>query len=351
MKIKLAILESDSGYLNRVVPMFINRFADELEIYSFTDVVAATECLEEKKIDVFLASNVFKIDFSKIPNRCGFAYLVESLDIDGIDGYRAICKFQKGELIYKQILSIYSEHIPNITGISNYENGAMKTIAFCSPAGGVGTSTAAAACAISLASRGYRVLYINAEVYGDSDVFFSCDGQFDFSEVIYAVKSNKTNRSMKLQSTVKQDATGVYYYSSVKIALDMMEMTEDDYINLQNEFKALGCYDFVIMDMEFPKTQEAYKFFRYCNSIVFVVDDTDQNKYKVSKALRSIQILDSQSDYALEPRLWLLKNKCIANDIEQNEIRVLGTVPMYQPVLPAQMARQIALSNMFEQLV
>ena len=96
---------------------------------------------------------------------------------------------------------------------------------------------------------------------------------------------------------------------------------------------------------------ESYKFFRYCNSIVFVVDDTDQNKYKVSKALRSIQILDSQSDYALEPRLWLLKNKCIANDIEQNEIRVLGTVPMYQPVLPAQMARQIALSNMFEQLV
>ena len=65
MKIKLAILESDSGYLNRVVPMFINRFADELEIYSFTDVVAAIECLEEKKIDVFLASNVFKIEITK----------------------------------------------------------------------------------------------------------------------------------------------------------------------------------------------------------------------------------------------------------------------------------------------
>ena len=90
MKIKLALLEGDSGYLNRVVPMFNNKYANELEIYSFTDVDAAMECLEEKKIDVLLASDVFKINYSLIPKRCGFAYLVESLDIDRIDSHKAI---------------------------------------------------------------------------------------------------------------------------------------------------------------------------------------------------------------------------------------------------------------------
>ena len=37
MKIKLAILESDVSYLKRIVSVFNTKFADKLEIYSFTD--------------------------------------------------------------------------------------------------------------------------------------------------------------------------------------------------------------------------------------------------------------------------------------------------------------------------
>lgn len=351
MKIKLALLDNNPVYLNRVVPMLNNRFANELEIYSFTDIEGALHCLDEKKIDVFLSSDSFKIDFNKIPKKCGFAYLVENLDIDSINNIKAVCKFQKGEIIYKQVLSIYSEHVPNITGLSSVENGAMKTIVFTSPCGGVGTTTAAVACSISLATKGYRVLYINGEVFGDSDMFFSCDGQFDFSDVIYAIKSNKTNRAMKLQSTVKQDVTGVYYYSSVKIALDMMEMHAEDYAVLQNELKALGDYDYVVMDMEFPKVQSEFKFFESCNSIVIVTDGSETTESKIEKALESVQILDSQSDISMLPRMCLLKNKMAVNDIAQHEIRTLGAVPMYQSVHPSQMARQISLSNLFDQLL
>lgn len=351
MKIKLAILESDALYLRRVVPMFNSKYAEELEIYSFTDLDVAIASLEEKKIDVFLASDNFKIDFNKIPKRCGFAYLAESLDINMIDNHKAICKFQKGELIYKQILSLYSEHIPNISGVSSVGNGAMKTIAFCSPCGGVGTSTAAAACAIALTNAGKRVLYLNAEIYGDADSFFTCDGQFDFSDVVYAVKSNKTNRAIKLQSTVKQDQTGVYYYSSVKIPLDIMEMDPDDYLTLQNELKALGCYDYVVLDMEFPKTQAAYMLFEYCNAIVTVSDYSQTSNDKIKKALRGIQILDSRSEFAVQPKMWLLKNKSLENDDRLNELSILGTFPVYQTVSPAQMAKQLSLSDAFKQLM
>lgn len=351
MKIKLAMLESDSAYLRRVVPMFNSRFAEELEIYSFTDVDAATACLEQKKIDVLLASSNFKIDFNLIPKRCGFAYLVESLDIDSIDGRKAVCKFQKGELIYKQVLSIYSEHMPNITGISQSENGAMKTIVFCSPCGGVGTSTTAAGCAIALVNAGYRVLYINTEIYGEADNFFSCDGQFDFSDVIYAVKSNKTNRALKLQSTVKQDATGVSFYSSVKVPLDMMEMKASDYQTLQVELKKLGCYDYVVMDMDFPKSMTDFEFFNHCNSVVVVTDGSDNADSKLNKALRAIQIMDSNSEFALQPRMWMLRNKTTSNELTQNEIRLLGSFPMYQSVSPDQMAKQLSLSDMYRQLV
>lgn len=351
MKIKLAMLESDAMYLHRVVPVFNNRFAKELEIYSFTEVDAAIACLEQKKIDVFLASDTFKINHDQVPKRCGFAYLVESLDINSIDGYKAVCKFQKAELIYKQILSIYSEHMPNITGIAPNENGAMKTIVFCSPCGGVGTSTVAAGAAIALVNAGYRVLYINTEVYGEADMFFSCDGQFDFSEVIYALKSNKTNRAMKLQSTVKQDATGVHFYSSAKIALDLMEMKPSDYITLQSELKKLGCYDYVILDMDCPKTVAGFEFFSHCNSVVLVTDGSENAAAKLNNVLRSVQIMDSNSELALQPRMWQVNNKAAANELTQNELRILGSFPVYQRVSSNQMAKQLSLSDMYRQLM
>ncbi len=352
MKIKLTILESDSNYLQRVVTMFNTKFADELEIYSFTDVVGAMDSLEEKKIDVFLAGDSFDIDFNHVPNRCGFAYLVDSLDINAIDGRKAICKFQKGELIYKQIMSIYSEHVPNVSGMADVSNSSMKTIIFCSPGGGTGTSTAAAAAAIALTNAGKRVLYLNCDIYGDSDLFFSCDGQFDFSDVIYAVKSNKTNRAMKLQSTVKQDQTGVYFYSSVKVPLDMMELTMADYLVLLNELKTLGCYDYVILDKAFPATHKEFELFNYCNSIVFVTEPSDVATAKFAKALTGIRIIDSQSEFSIIPRMWVLYNKVGVNEFFQTEIHSLGTIPIYQSVTAGQMARQLALSgDIFTQLM
>ena len=351
MKIKLAMLESDPNYLKRVVPIFNNKYANELEVYSFTDVDAAISCLAEKNINVFLASSTFKINFSEVPKKCGFAYLVESLDIDRIDNHKAICKYQKAELIYKQVLSIYSEQVPNITGVVKVENGAMKTIAFTSPCGGVGTSTVAAACSIYLSNAGYRVLYLNADVFGSADLFFSCDGQFDFSDVIYAVKSNKTNRALKLQSTVKQDPSGVSFYSSVKVPLDMMEMQRNDYLTLQNELKMLGSYDYVILDMDFPKSIDDLKLFEFCNAIVLVSDTTETSEDKISRMARGIQILDANAEIPIQPRMSMILNKATANSLSQQEIRVIGSIPTYQQVSPAQMAKQLSLSDVFGQLI
>ena len=351
MRIKLAMLECDSAYLRRVVTMFNSKYAQEIEVYSFTEQDAAIMCLEEKRIDVFLSSDNFKIDLTKIPARCGFAYLVESLDINTIDNCKAICKYQKGELLYKQILSIYSEHIPNVSGGINKDDSTMKTIAFCSPCGGVGTSTTAAACAIYLTNAGHRVMYLNLEIFGDSETYFACDGQFDFSDIVYAIKSNKTNRAMKLQSTVKQDQCGVYYYSSAKIPLDIMEMSVEDFATLHNEIKALGCYDYVVMDIDFPRNHKDFKVFDLCNSIVVVSDGSDISQRKVSKALLAVQILEQQEDNVIQPRMWILKNKVSSHELFQNEIRYLGNIPLYQSVAPAQIAKQIAISNVYQQLM
>lgn len=78
MKIKLAILERDMSYLKRIAAVFHAKYSDKLEIYSFTDEKVAMSALDQSKIDVLIASDVFEIDRTSLPKRCGFAYLVDS---------------------------------------------------------------------------------------------------------------------------------------------------------------------------------------------------------------------------------------------------------------------------------
>ena len=84
MKIRLAILDRDSIYVSRIAKVFEAKYADMLELYSFTEEELAKEQLKSSKIDVFLASDSFEISLKEIPSNCGFAYLVESPDISSV---------------------------------------------------------------------------------------------------------------------------------------------------------------------------------------------------------------------------------------------------------------------------
>lgn len=136
MKIKLAIIEKDKNYLNRIISVFNTKYSDKFEIYSFTEIEVAFETLEHSKVDIVLVDEQYEIDFDKIPKRCGFAYLTDSMGADSINNQRAICKFQRVDLIYKQILSIYSENAGNISGLG-ISDDTCRVVAFTSPCGGL----------------------------------------------------------------------------------------------------------------------------------------------------------------------------------------------------------------------
>jgi hypothetical protein len=231
MKIKLAILESDVGYLNRIVSVFGSKYADKLEIYSFTEKDRALSELQPIRADVFLASDSFEIDPKQLPKRCGFSYLVDSAEVELLRGQQTICRFQKADLIYREILSLYAEHAGSMTELKFSDDGC-RVIAFASPSGGAGSSTMAAACAMHFAALGRKTLYLNLEPFGSADDYFAGQGQFDMSDIIYALKTRKANISMKVESAVKQDPRGVYFISQAKLALDMLELKTEEILRL-----------------------------------------------------------------------------------------------------------------------
>ena len=353
MRIKLAILEKDQIYLKRIVTAFSTKYADKFEIYSFTDQTVAQSTLDASRIDVLVASDAFEIDVTALPKRCGFAYFVDSIDVDKVNDQRAICKFQKAELIYKQILSIYSENAGSVSGVKLGDD-STKVILFSSPCGGCGTSTVAASCAIHFALQKKKTLYLNLEMFGSSDSFFKAEGMFDMSDIIYALKSKKANLAMKLESCVKQDESGVNFFSQSKVALDMHELTAEDIMRLVSELKLHASYDYIVIDMNYSMNNETIKIYKQSHALIWVGDGSEISNLKLQRAYNALCIREQKAEAALTNKLCLIYNKFsnksskMVGDIG---LKNIGGAPVYSHATTKQIIDQISVMNMFDSIV
>ena len=353
MKIKLAIIENDSNYLGRIVNVFGTKYADKFQIYSFTDIEVAYATLESAKIEVLVASDSIEIDFNRIPKRCGFAYFVDSADVETVNDQRAICKFQKADLIYKQILSIYSENAGNVSGLK-FGDDSSKIIVFQPVSGGVGASSVAASCAAHLASKNKKTLYLNLEKFGSADAFFSAEGQFNMSDIVFALKSKKANLAMKLESCVKQAENGVYFYSQSELALDILELTSDDIMNLISELQLTGSYDYIVIDSDFSIEKEALKVYRKAHSVVWVSDGSEISNTKLYRAYNALNILEQNSDSPITNRLTLIYNKFsnkTGKTLSEIGIKNIGGAPRYEHATTEQIIAQLSGMEMFDKLM
>ena len=332
MKIKLVILEKDQNYLSRIISVLNTKFSDRFEVYSFTDLDMAMANLDSSRIEVFLAHEAFEVDVKKIPNRCGFAYLVDDAGVETFNGQSTIGKFQKVDLICKQILSIYSDVSSKITGIQLGDDHC-KVVAFSSVSGGAGASSLAAGFAVRKASQGYRVLYLNLEKFGSSDNFFAGEGHADMSDIIFSLKTKKANLSLKLESCIKQDPRGVFFYSQTKVALDMLELNTEEMLRLVSESKLAGGYDYIVVDLDFSLSPDALELYRQMERIIWVGDGSEISNTKVFRAFEALQILENGKDNTVLNRVALIYNRFsnkVSKAIEGIDLFNIGGAPKYE---------------------
>jgi MinD-like ATPase involved in chromosome partitioning or flagellar assembly len=349
MKIKLTLLDGDKNYLDRITASLTARFPDKLEIYSFTDASAALDGLESARIDVFIADSAFDIDCKRLPRNCGFAYFVESPTVETYGDRPAICKYQKIDAIYRAALDIYSENVSEAIGIRADDGSNVRVVAFASPAGGVGSSSSAAACAVSFALGGKRTLYLNLETFGGAVPFFSGEGQTDFGDVIFALKSRKSGLRLKLESGAKRDASGVFFYSPPETALDMAELNAEETRRLITELKLSGIYDGIIIDVDFSLGGNAMEVFRLATEIVLVSDGSEISNMKLTRAYRALGLIEQSSDTALLPRVALFYNKFSnkTGRMTEDGIKTLGGAPKYERAAPEQVVEQLVGLGVF----
>jgi len=353
MIIKLAIADKDQVYAEKLIKYLSCNYSDKLEIYYFTEVAEFHNFIKKNKVDIVISTETFGVDLKQVPERTIFVYFSESTSIDTINDKRTICKYQKIDLIYKEIISIYAERTTNF-GYKVNEGDTTKLITFVSCSGGTGSSTTAAACAINFTRMGKKVLYLNLERFGTANLFFNAEGTFNIGDIIYAIKSKKTNLSLKLESTVKRDISGVYFYDPTVMAMDILELDVEDIKKLIDEVKITGGYDYIIVDTDFTLDKKIALLFDYSNNIVFVSDGKDVSNAKFLRAYKAMEVLEEQRAVDNLAKTFVLYNKFSSKNskfMQDINITVLGGIPRYESPATKDIAMQISQMRIFDQLI
>lgn len=354
IRLKVAIADTDDIYISKLSNFFNVNYREKVEVHSFTQLSSLLNFINTNKVDVLLVNDAMGLDLKVIPERIAFAYLVDSASLETVNNKRTVCKFQKADLIYKEALSLYSENSPDVLGIKSAGDGNTSVVSFYSCSGGCGSSTVAAACCLNLVAKGKRVLYLNLEHFGTPQIFFNSAGSYNLSDIIFALKSKKSNLALKLESFVRQDQSGVCFFEAGRTPLDIFEMTGDDISRLIDELKMSGIYDYIIIDSDFQLNDMALTLMQYANYLIFISDGSEVSNIKFTRLNEALNIIETQKNISLVHKIALIYNKFHKNTSKViegvSDTNVFGVVGEYAGVSNLQIAKQISQTQIFSSL-
>lgn len=348
MKIRLGILEQDERYTMRLINFFNTHYFDKLEIFAFSSAEKLDNYLQQHRIDILLADPQIDLDVQEIQKSVTLAYFSDTSDVDSINHVRTVCKYQKAELIYKEILGIYAE-------LGTWEmsyrrvNSGCPVITFLDGTGGAGSTVVSAGCAMKMAFAGKKVMYLNLKEAGLVASVFDAEGQFGLSDALYAVKSNRSNLNLKLESMVKKDVSGVYFLDDFKVMLDARDMLAADQSTLIKSMAGLGSYDAIVLCIDNCLNEKLKASLQESSAVVIVGDSTPDGNTKTLRFLEALKLDDEQLSNEIRKYLYLIYNRYGSSGVmASTEVSVLGTIVKYQGVSSKQIAQEISKSSIFD---
>lgn len=307
MKITVVILTKDKKYASAFMNEMMNRYSNQLEISVFSKAELALNKVSQMHCDIFWADRDLVDSDTQLPKSCSLVYMSELKGVESIEGIPVVMKYQSVDEIYSNFLDIYANKGPVEMGYGNLDT---KILTFLGGAGGVGTSTVAVACAKYIAQeKKESVLYLNLEETGTADLYFHAEGQQDFGKVLYALFMNNSGSAMKVKSALKQDISGVYFYSGAHQAMDMLDVNEEVMEDLFKALNKIDMFKWIIVDMDFQLSEKVFQQMGRSAKTILLSDGSIGANQKLARKIDALQLVETQNEKLSLNRVSLLYNR------------------------------------------
>ena len=302
---KLLVLDKNTDYAQRL-KFYMGKKFPQLQV-SVCDGIEGLKSLIEKEVfDVVLFDSSFDDvkteDLGSSFERAAFAYISDTDEI--INETASFMKYQRVSVMYDKICELYEQKRNRVVKRGEDTEGDGKKseiITFFPVNGGAGSSTVAAACAISLAADS-KVLYLNLEQRPSDKVFFNGEGKKSLSNIVEFLKTKYTDQS--LHKTIREAIRVDRSYGGVEVSfirgyaniMDGMSMTENLTDVLLKIIKEKLDFRYIIVDTDFIMGRTLKKTIDNSDKMVFVSSGSDIANIKLAEIQRYLDVLKRDAD-------------------------------------------------------
>jgi len=338
MNIKIAILDSDMNYLERLSGVL--QQYDEFLVSVFTKSETLEQAMEQNAFQIVL----FHPDVSndQLLFKAGVMPIClcddETINQKLYPQVAVIQKYQRISNIYKEILKCYAAYADNY-GMDFFREGSAKAIAVYSPVGGSGKTTIAVAIARKLHEMNKRVLFLSIEQLNGASIHFPVKEE-GITHLIEALSGN-SNFRLTLKGILKENAEGLFYIEGFERLVDYEDVSREEIETVINKIRQCDVCDYLIIDTGSSLDEITKTVLETVDKIVLVQRNSENADTKM-------KLFDTQ--------VWVSEQKekmcVIKNFAEQNkrgyelpQLPIVGVVHNYGTILNNDLLNYIEQEN------
>lgn len=283
----LAICDREQRFLYRFSDFLNNRSSFPFEVNTYTDISLLKGDMVKGIIELALIDDSMADIFD---NEKWNNVIVLNTGKYKSGKNKSIWKYQSGDELRKELLRLYASSENNLYVDKDAEEiGKQRKISqvlgFYTPVHRCMQTTLAVVTGQVLAEKS-RCLYLNLEVFSGIDCFNDMENK-DMADLIYFLRAGKGRLGYKFESMVCS-MDKLDYIPPVYSFLDYKSITGDDWMEIIKEIKALGIYDFIILDIS-DSVNGMIEILRSCEQIYSVKRRDNMAKKKIDKYIQIIK--------------------------------------------------------------
>lgn len=279
MRIKLLIATGDDSYAGCLSNHISEHHSDVIDVVVCRTRERFAELLAISRFDAALLdeSMVEGADLSSICLPL-LLWAQDECDCTATGALVKIRKYQRISSIVTNVLEQYSKVSKSGHG-DDFERASITAV--WSPAGGVGKTSVALACAAGKASCGKQVLYLDMEPFSGASVYFAQTGK-SISTVFEMLENREGDIKTLIRGVSRLDSdSGVAYFCCPGNYDDMNILTVDDVSSLIDACAAVT--DELVIDMSCVCDERARRVFELADRVLVVVDQASTTQAKLAQ--------------------------------------------------------------------
>ena len=282
----LVICDREIRYASRLGENISKREELAVKVHICSSLEKVIELSKKKKIHLFVVDEAYTYEERTKVEATQTFVLGEGVVSDLKEGECEIGKYQSADAIIREIFAVYAEKT-NENMLRNMRKSATGLIAVYSPIHRIGKTTFAMALGRECAKK-KRVLYLNMEEYAGFTE--SAKEGWNLGDLLYYIKQGDENLGVRMQLSV-QKTEGLDYLLPIPVALDLKEITEDEWKELLHVIIKNSNYELIILDLS-ESVQGLFSILEQCDRVYMPVADDQISERKIEQYEKNLEKLN-----------------------------------------------------------